>query len=142
MPQERDDSSSQDPASVPDARLSNDEIRKLRDVIMANARQTVDPHGIGFDALMVSTDDSSFFHTDDVAFKDWWEWVQQIVRAISDGSTRIGSGVIAAGGAIASSLLYGTERGVPYAGVVLIVSGAFAVWFAISAAMTSARSGR
>jgi hypothetical protein len=121
--------------------LTADEMRQLREQIMARARQFVDPNGIGFDALMqdASDDGDPYFTTDDVTFRDWWDWVQQIVRVIGEGSTRVGLGVMAAGGAIAASHLYTTESGSRYGGIALGVSAVFAAWFVVSAALSAVR---
>ena len=105
------------------------ELESVRKAIWARARQTVDPQGTGFDPFVMSTDDSSTFLTDDMSFKDWLDWVQQIASLISLASARIGLGIIAAGGAIAASNMFGNPAAAGYATATLAVSAAFAAWF-------------
>jgi hypothetical protein len=118
--------------------LSADEIHQLRDAIVDRARQTVDPHGTGFDMRMMGTDDD-LFTTDDMTMADWWTWVERVATAVSEGATRVGIGVIAAGGAIAASHMFGSPEGSRYASLTLGVSGAFALWFVASAAISATR---
>jgi hypothetical protein len=113
------------------SKMSVEELDRLREEILKRARKTVDPEGTGFDPLMMSTDDSGVFSTDDVTFADWLDWVQQGMRTIVDASVNVGISVIAAGGAIAASQMFATERGWAYAGTTLAVSGAFAAWFVV-----------
>ena len=124
-------------ADLDPSKPNMDDIRRVRDTIIENARRKVDPARTGFDATM--SDESGGF-TDDGEFAHWWDWIEQIVRVISDGSTRIGLGVIAAGAAIASGLMFSSDRGSAYGGVTLIVAAGFAAWFAISAAVSAIRS--
>ena len=122
------------------SRLSPDDMRELREAIMARARTFVDPNGIGFDAVMKASDDGDpYFNTDDVTFRDWWDWVQQVVRVIGEGSTRVGLGVMAAGGAIAASHMYTSQLGSQYAGLTLAVSAVLGTWFVVSAAVSAVR---
>jgi hypothetical protein len=123
------------------SKMSQEELDKLRDMVMERARNTMDPNGLGLDVLMQTTDDSSWFSTDDVSFRDWMDWVQQTIRVISDSATRIGAGILAAGGAVAASNLYATEAGSRFAGATLALSAAFGLWF-VASAVGSALRGR
>jgi len=121
------------------SKLSTDEIHKLKDAILERARKTVDPAGTGFDMLMMTTDDGDFFPTDDITIKDWWNWIERVINVISVASTRLGVGVIAAGGAIAASHMFGSEGGSHYARITLGVSAVFALWFVVSAGLAVIR---
>jgi hypothetical protein len=121
------------------ATTDSDRILERRNVLMEAARRKIDPAGTGFDARMDDTDDSTFFRTDDVAFKDWWDWVEQVIRTISDGLTRVALGGVAAGFAIAASNMYGSVEGSRYAGATLLVAGAFGVLFLGSTVVSLAR---
>lgn len=123
------------------SKMSPEELDQLRDMIMARAHSTMDPNALGLDVLMQSTDDMSWFTTDDVSFRDWLDWVTQMVRVISDSSTRVGAGILAAGGAVAASNLYATEAGSRFASLTLAVSAAFGLWF-VASALTAAFRGR
>lgn len=85
------------------------------------------------------TTDDELFNTDDMTINDWWTWVERLSWAISDGATRVGIGLIAAGGAIAAAQMFGSPAGSQYAGLTLSVSGGFALWFVVSAAMSAVR---
>ena len=110
------------------SKLSSEEIHRLKDTIIEQARRKVDPEETGFDARMSFSD----FQTDDWA-ENWWEWLERVSRAISDGATRIGLGVMAGAGVIGAAQLFNSEGGSHYATIVLGVSGLFALWFAASA---------
>jgi hypothetical protein len=87
----------------------------------------------------MSVDMSDFLGTDDVAFIDRWQWVQQLGRAVLQASTRVGLGIMAAGFALAGSTLYTSEAGSRYGGIALGASAVFAVWFAVSAILSGVR---
>ena len=89
---------------------------------------------------MQSTDDGDFFPTDDASFfRDWWDWVQQIVLTISDGLTRVALGITAGMLAIAASHMYGSEAGLRVANLTLGASGVFALWFLTASVLAVAR---
>jgi hypothetical protein len=113
------------------SKISPAELSQLREKIMADARRTVDPRGTRFDPVML-TDDEMFFRTDDVEFMDWWDWVEQGVRTIGDGFTRLALGVTAGGLAIAASHMYGTNEGSRFAGPTLLASGLMVVWLLVA----------
>lgn len=127
------------PTSLDLSKLSADEILQLRDRIMAEARSKIDPQGTGFDPVMERTDDGSFFSTDDMAFKDWWDWVEQVVRTISDGLTRVALGLSAGGLAIAASNMYGSAAGSRYADITLGAAGVMGAWFLVAAVRSTMR---
>jgi hypothetical protein len=87
----------------------------------------------------MSVDMNDFLGTDDPAIGDRWLWVQNLSRAITQASTRVGLGIMAAGFAIAGSTLYTTEAGYRYGGFALGVSAIFAGWFAVSAIAAGVR---
>lgn len=79
---------------------------------------------------MASIDPNDMLGTDELTFGEWWTWVQQFSRAISQGSTRIGLGIISGGFAIAGASLFNSQAGADYGKVMLGASGVFALWFA------------
>ena len=116
------------PQNLDLSKLSFDEILQLRDRIVHAAQAKIDPQSVDFRPVM-ETDDGTFFGTDDVAFKDWWDWVEQIIRTVSDGLTRIALGVTVAGLAIASGLMYGSPATGRYADLTLGAAGVLGVFF-------------
>ena len=114
---------------------SAEEIYKLRDELIEQARRKVDPNGTGFDARMSIHDE--FPWVDDG--RHFLEAFEAVIWMAAQGLTRLGLCVIAAGGAIAAGLMYGSEAGSHYAGATLLVSLFFAAWFAISAAVATYR---
>jgi hypothetical protein len=123
-------------ADLDPSQRSVEDLLRLRDAIAEAARRKVDPAGTGFDATM---SDEGGGLTDDGEFTHWWDWIEQIVQVISEGSTRIGLGIVAAGAAIASGLMYNAGERAAFAGPTLIVAAVFGAWFAISAAVAVVR---
>lgn len=113
------------------SKASIEEIYKIRKAIKERARQKVDPAGIGFDAVMMATDDGDFFGvTEEEQFQDWLDWAEQIVSVISLVSQRIGLAIISGGMAIAGSTMVSNERSMGLGLASLAISALFAVWFA------------
>jgi hypothetical protein len=117
------------------SKLSAEGIYKLRDELIEQARRKVDPNGTGFDARMSIHDE--FPWADDG--RRFLEAFEAVIWIVTQGLTRLGLCIIAAGGAIAASLMFGNEAGSHYAGATLLVSLLFAIWFAISAAVATFR---
>lgn len=111
----------------------------LKDKILAGARKKVDPDGVGFDALMMTTDDGDFFSTDDVTFGEWWTWVERVSSVISQAASRLGLGIMAAGSAIAAAQMFNSQAGAQYGKATLAVSGLLGGWFVVSAVISSVR---
>ncbi|HEX8051886.1 MAG TPA: hypothetical protein VF517_02770 [Thermoleophilaceae bacterium] len=85
------------PGGLDLSRLSQAELAELKEEIIRRQR----PAGSRLEPTMATTDDGSFFFTDDrLAWDDRWVTV---IDAISQGVTRIAAAQIAAGSAMASS---------------------------------------
>jgi hypothetical protein len=122
------------PASAADpTQRSAEDVFALRDAIMDRARRQVDPGNTGFDPRM----SIESFPTDDMLFRDWWDWVERIVKYILVAATRVTLGIITAGGVIGAAQLYGTPAGSQYAGITLGISALFGAWFVVSTVRTS-----
>jgi hypothetical protein len=113
-------------------RLESGDLAEIRSRIMADAKRGVDRHRTGFNPTMLTDDDTNFFNTDDVAFRDWWDWIEQIIRSISDGLTRVALGVTAAGFAIAASHMYASPEGAKFAGPTLGAAVLLVAWQLVS----------
>jgi hypothetical protein len=117
------------------SKLGAEEIYKLRDELIEQARRKVDPNGTGFDARMSIHEE--FPWADDG--RHFLEAFEAVIWIVAQGLTRVGLCIIAAGGAIAAGLMFGSEAGSHYASATLLVSLLFAIWFAISAAIATFR---
>ena len=129
-------SSGSDPLRTPDLDLSSPEERlRIRKALLARARKTVDPGQTGFDAVM-ATDDPDFFPTDE---GDYLDLIDPVINVLFNGAVRVSIAIIAAGGAIASSHMFGSTAGSAYAVPTLLVSVAFAAWFVVSSVAGAGR---
>jgi hypothetical protein len=104
---------------------SIEDILKLRDAIMEEARRKIDPEGKGIDGQM------SFAG----GWGDRWEWGEmRFLMAYVAVFVRVELAIVAGAGTIGAGIMFGSEAGSHYAGLTLGVSAALALWVAISAA--------
>lgn len=115
-----------------------EELNRIREAIMERARQTVDPEGTGFDAVMMASDDGSFFNTDEEDPRDWMNW---LINVISLASQRVSLAVASAGFAIAGSVMAGNDRTAGWGQAGLAVAVIFAVWL-VAVNVMRPKSGR
>jgi hypothetical protein len=129
------------PYGFPTGNLSEakiEELNKIREAILANARRKVDPEGRGFDAqMMASSDDGGFFPSTD----DWFDWRDRFINVLSLVSQRVSLAVLSAGFAIAGANMVGTERAGSWGQASLAVAGVFAAW-SVVANLMGPKSGR
>jgi hypothetical protein len=122
------------------SRMNAEQIAEVRERIVREAQKKVDPNHLGFRPVMQGTDDGDFFPTDDASFfRDWWEWVEQVVLSISEGFTRVALGLTAGMFAIAASHMYASEGGARVANWTLGAAGVFGLWFLTSSVLAVAR---
>lgn len=76
---------------------------------------------------------------DRLAYGEWWAWTQVVARSIRQASTRLGLGVMATGFALAASLLFQSPSGASYGPMMVWVALGLAIWFVLSAALSSLR---
>ena len=77
--------------------------------------------------------------TDNLAYGEWWAWTQVISEAIRRGSNRLAMGIVTAGFAVGTAVLFQSERGTAYGPVMLWVSLGLALWLVLSAAVSGLR---
>jgi len=112
-----------------------DELARVRHAIVANARRTVDPDGTGFDATMQSSDDGSFFFTD-----DWFvAWGDRVINVLSVITQRISLAVLSAGFAIAGANMINTAPSVGYGRASLVASGLLGGWVVVAGLLGTRR---
>jgi hypothetical protein len=87
----------------------------------------------------MSSDINDFFGTDERTLGEWWTWGEQIRRGFSQAATRVGLGIISAGFAIGSGVLFTSEAGAAWGTTALGASGLFAGAFAVSAIAAGVR---
>lgn len=108
-----------------------EDILKLRDAIMEEARRKIDPEGKGIDGQM------SFAG----GWGDRWDWGEgRFLMAFMAVFVRVELAIISGLGAIAAGIMFGSEAGSHYAALTLGVSAALALWVVITAAVSSLRS--
>ncbi len=111
---------------------SAEEIAQLTASIMERARRSVDPHDKGFEPTM------SF------STWNWWEDFERLVfpilLAFLAVSNRFCYAFVAAGFAIGSGIMFGSEAGSRYAGLALIIAVLFAAAVAVTSFMEVSKS--
>jgi hypothetical protein len=89
--------------------------------------------------FQVPSGTNGLFDDDRLAYGEWWAWTQVISRAIWQASSRLGLGIMAAGFALAASLLFQSPAGALYGPMMVWVALALAIWFVLSAVLSSLR---
>lgn len=110
------------------SQLSMEQLRELKDTIVARASDRVGPEG--FNPMMMATTTGSMFNTSDWVVNPA-DWLINVIRTIyvliNVATRRIGLAIASSGFALAASQLYTSEAGAQYAGVTLVMSVVFAV---------------
>jgi len=125
------------------SQLSMEQLRELKDTIVARASDRVGPEG--FNPMMMATTTGSMFDTSDWVINPA-DWLINVIRTIyvliNVATRRIGLAIASSGFALAGSQLYTTEAGTQYAGFALVISAVFAVAMVIDMARSSASISR
>jgi hypothetical protein len=109
------------PESMDLSKMSVDQLKELKEAIMARAGEKVGPEG--FSPIMMQTGgDIDSFST----VSQPWDYLSQVIniafRRIALSLTTVGLGLTAAN-------LYGTQGGAAYAPAALVGAGVSAAWF-------------
>jgi hypothetical protein len=111
------------------SQLSMEQLRELKDAIVARASDRVGPEG--FNPIMMATTSGDLFGSIDW-FTDPEDWLINVARIIytliNIASRRVGLAIASSGAALAASHLYTTEAGSRYAGAALGAAAVFGVW--------------
>jgi hypothetical protein len=121
------------------SQLSFEQLRELKDAIVARASDRVGPEG--FNPIMMATtkgDPADLFGDTDDWFTDPRDWVILIARLIytliNVASRRVGLAIASSGMALAASHLFTTSEGARYGAGALAAAGALAVWMVVEMA--------
>ena len=132
----RDRPNSFRPEEMDLSQLSVEQLRELKDAIVARAHQRVGPEG--FNPIMMATTKGDLFGSTEDWLEDPRDWVILVSRIIYvriNVATRRMSLALAAGGAaLAGSHLYSVEAGARYGGISLLVAAGFAAWLIVDLA--------
>jgi len=119
------------------SKLTMEQLRELKDAIVARASDRVGPEG--FNPIMQGTDDfsgwASFTGDPFTDPRSWWINVAQFVYTlINVASRRVGLAIAFSGAALAASHLYTTDAGSRYGGAMLGAAALFGVLMLIDMA--------
>jgi hypothetical protein len=125
------------------SQLSMEQLRELKDAIVARASDRVGPEG--FNPMMMATTTGSLFDTSDWVTNPA-DWLINVIRTIyvliNIATRRVGLAIASSGFALAASQLYSTNAGAQYGGVALTLSAVFAVWMVVDMARSAASISR